>query len=368
MSQTTPNIRIITFGEIMGRLTPPGFMRLRQGLPGSLNVTFAGAEANVAASLSFLGADATFVTALPNNDLADACIATMQAAGIASHVLRTDYGRLGLYFLETGANQRPSRVIYDRDHSAISQTDASAYDWNGIVQGAGWLHVSGITPAVSSQAAEATITAVREAKAAGLTVSCDLNFRGKLWRWEPGSSPRDLAQKVMPEVLASVDVLIANEEDCGDVLGIHPEDSDALAGRLQIDRYPEVARRVVERFPHLQMVATTLRQSISASHNRWGAMLYEASQDRVSFAPQSDDGYQPYEIRNIVDRVGGGDSFAAGLIFGLTCEDFPTAADALNFAVAASCLAHSIEGDFNFSTRAEIEALAAGSSAGRVVR
>ncbi len=271
---------VITFGEIMGRLAPPGFMRLRQGLPGTLHVTFAGAEANVAASLSFLGADAKFVTALPDNDLADACIAALQSTGVASHIVRAEYGRLGLYFLETGANQRPSRVIYDRAHSTISMTDRSAYDWATIFQQANWFHVTGITPAISAAAAEATIDAVRTAKQAGLTVSCDLNFRGKLWRWEEGVSPRELASRVMSEVLESVDVLIANEEDCGDVLGIRAKDSDVGSGQLDVQRYPDVARAVVARFPNIQMVATTLRQSISASYNKWGAMLYESAERR----------------------------------------------------------------------------------------
>lgn len=360
--------RIVTFGEIMGRLTPPGFVRLRQGLPGSLKVTFAGAEANVAASLSGFGASATFVTALPDNDLSEACVAALRASGVASHIVRTDYGRLGLYFLETGANQRPSRVIYDRDHSAISLTAAEAYDWESVLGDAEWFHVTGITPAISNVAAEATWNAVAAAKSAGLTVSCDLNFRSKLWRWEEGLSPRQLAQRTMREVLPHVDVLIANEEDCGDVLGIRAEDSDVHSGKLDITRYPEVARRVVEQFPNIGLVATTLRQSFSASHNDWGAMLYNSANDRASFAPQHDGEYQPYEIRNIVDRVGGGDAFAAGLIFGLTCEDYASADDALEFAVAASCLAHSIEGDFNFSSRAEVDALAGGRSSGRVVR
>lgn len=360
--------RIVTFGEIMGRLTPPGFVRLRQGLPGPLNVTFAGAEANVAASLAFLGADATFVTALPKNELAEACMAALQSCSMGTHIVQTEYGRLGLYFLETGANQRPSRVIYDRDYSAISMTDPEAYDWEEIFTGADWFHVTGITPAISKLAADATIAAVAAAKSAGLTVSCDLNFRGKLWRWDGETPTRELARRVMSQVLPSVDLVIANEEDCGDVLGIRAKESDVHSGRLDIDRYPDVAREVVAQFPNITMVATTLRQSISASHNNWGAMLYQAEGDAVSFAPRDNGDYSPYEIRNIVDRVGGGDSFAAGLIFALTCDDYPTAKDALDFAVAASCLAHSIEGDFNFSTRQEVDALAGGSKSGRVVR
>lgn len=359
---------VVTFGEIMGRFTPPGLLRLRQGIPGHLEVTFAGAEANVAGSLAMLGARATFVTALPNNDLADACIASINAAGIGSVIARTDQGRLGLYFLETGANQRPSRVLYDREQSAISLVPSDAFDWPAIFQDADWFHVTGITPALSASAAEATMDAVHAAKSAGLTVSCDLNFRAKLWRWQPDTEPRELAGRVMSEVLPSVDVLIANEEDCGDVLGIRASCTSVETGSLDVNAYPQVAREVVQRFPNLSMVATTLRESHSASHNGWGAMLWHAEQERAIFAPTQDGEYAPYEIRNIVDRVGGGDSFAAGLIFAIRSDDYPTLEQALNFAVAASCLAHSIKGDLNYSTRAEVDALAAGSASGRVVR
>jgi 2-dehydro-3-deoxygluconokinase len=359
---------VVTFGEIMGRLTPPGLLRLRQSMPGCLEVTFAGAEANVAGSLAMLGARATFVTALPNNDLADACIASLGAAGVGTVVARTETGRLGLYFLETGANQRPSRVLYDRDHSSISLVSPDAFDWPAIFADADWLHVTGITPSLSATAADATIQAVRAAKSAGLTVSCDLNFRAKLWRWESGTDPKSLARRVMSDVLPSVDVLIANEEDCGDVLGIRASQTDVHAGQLDVASYPQVAREVVEQFPNLSMVATTLRQSFSASRNNWGAMLWEAESGRALFAPTVDGQYAPYEIRNIVDRVGGGDSFAAGLIFGLRSDHYPKLEDALSFAVAASCLAHSIKGDLNYSTRAEVDALAGGSASGRVVR
>lgn len=359
---------IVTFGEIMGRLTPPGFLRLRQALPGTLEVTFAGAEANVAASLSMFGADAKFVTALPGNDLADACISTLQATGVASHIVRTDYGRLGLYFVEKGANQRPSRVTYDRDGSAISLTDPSVYDWTEIFDQSQWFHVTGITPALSRYAADATLASVQAAKSHGLTVSCDLNFRGKLWRWEEHTPARELARRIMTEVLPHVDVLIANEEDCGDVLGIRGEGTNVEAGRLDVERYPQVARQVISQFPNVDIVATTLRQSVSASHNNWGAMLYASKGDVALFSPQGGQGYQPYEIRNIVDRVGGGDAFAAGLIYGLTNSDFPSLQEALDFAVAASCLAHSVEGDFNFASRSEVESLAKGSASGRVIR
>ena len=359
---------VVTFGEIMARLAPPGFQRLQQGLPGVLNVTFAGAEANVAASLSFMGEKAKFVTALPDNDLARACAATLRSTGVESHLIWTEKGRLGLYFLETGANQRPSRVIYDRDYSSVSLTPSDEYDWDSILQEADWFHVTGITPAISEAAAKATLDAVQQAKSKGLTVSCDLNFRGKLWKWREGSTSRELAGEVMPEIVKSIDILIANEEDCGDVLGIRASGSDVASGLLEAERYPEVARQVVGQFPNIKMVATTLRQSLSASFNRWGAMLYDAQSDQPFFSPTNDGVYQPFEIRNIVDRVGGGDSFAAGLIFALRSDEYQDFQSVLNYATAASCLAHSIEGDFNFSSRSEIEALASGNASGRVVR
>lgn len=361
--------RIVTFGEIMARLAPPGFLRLRQALPGALDVTFAGAEANVAASLAMFGAEAAFVTALPDNPLAEACLATLKGIGIDTrHILQTNSGRLGLYFLETGANQRASRVIYDRDHSAISLAAPDAFDWDAIFAGATWFHVTGITPALSRLAADTTVDAVKQAKRHGLTVSCDLNFRGKLWRWDPPTPSRELAGRVMREVLPHVDVLIANEEDCGDVLGIHAGQTDVHAGKLDVHRYPDVARQVVAQFPNLRFVATTLRQSVSASHNNWGAMLFDAADNAAHFSPRQEGEYRPYEIRNIVDRVGGGDAFGAGLIFAFTEWGFKETLKALDFAAAASCLAHSIVGDFNYVSRTEAEALMAGSASGRVVR
>ena len=362
-------MRIVTFGEIMARLAAPGFQRLRQALPGTFEVTFAGAEANVAASLAMLGTDVSFVTALPKHALADACIGTLRGLGVDTrHIVRTDVGRLGLYFLETGANQRPSQVIYDREMSSVGLTPGDLYDWQVVFEGAGWLHITGITPAISAAAANAAIDAVQAAKAAGLTVSCDLNFRKKLWRWDPDVAPRQLAETTMRRLLPSVDLLIANEEDCHDVLGIQAGRTDVEAGQLEIDRYPAVACRVADQFPNLQYVAVTLRQSISASHNNWGAMLYDARARQACFAPQQDGVYCPYEITHIVDRVGGGDAFAAGLIFALNTPDLTPPAVAVAFAAAASCLAHSIVGDFNYSTRSEIEAVMRGSRSGRVVR
>jgi 2-dehydro-3-deoxygluconokinase len=359
----------VTFGEIMARLSPPGFLRLAQMLPGSLDVIFAGAEANVAASLALLGAPVRYVTALPDNALGDACIASLRGLGIDSTaILRVPDSRIGLFFVEAGANQRPSRVTYDRKSSALSATAGSEYAWADILAGADWLHVSGITPAVSRAAADATIAAVTAAQAAGVAVSCDLNYRAKLWLWDASVAPRELARQVMAEILPHVDLLVANEEDCEDVIGIRAGHSDVQAGSVDVAAYPEVGRQVCARFPNIKRVAITLRESVSASHNNWGAMLYQSASDTATFAPERDGEYQPYEIRNIVDRVGAGDAFAAGLMFALTTADYATPAAALRFATAASCLAHSVSGDFNFASRDEIDALAEGSASGRVAR
>lgn len=359
----------VTFGEIMGRLCPEGFLRLRQSLPGVLNLTFAGAEANVAASIAYLGGKSRFVTALPDNVLSDGAIAVLRGVGVdTSFIKRVDEGRLGLYFVETGANQRPSRVVYDREHSSVSLTDGQTYDWDAAFADAGWFHLTGITPSLSQCAAEASLHAVRKAKEAGLTVSCDLNFRKKLWQWKKGVPAKELARDVMKTILQYVDVLIGNEEDAGDILGIHAEGVDSHFGQLEASRYTDVAAKIAETYPKLTHIAITLRESLSATHNNWGAMLYETKYQQAHFAPASDASYQPYEIRSIVDRVGAGDSFGAALIFALQTAELAKPPIALAFAVAASCLAHSIVGDFNFSSRDEVEALMGGSASGRVVR
>ena len=362
-------MKVVTFGEIMARLAPEGFLRFRQAMPGKLNVTFAGAEANVAVSIALLGGESAFVTALPTNALADACVANLKALSVdTQHILRADIGRLGLYFVETGANQRPSRVIYDRTHSSISQVQADRYPWQTIFKDKTWFHTTGITPSLSKTAADATLSAVQKAKSGNLKVSCDLNFRKKLWRWEDSLKPRELAEKTMRTILPYVDVLIANEEDAADVLGIHAEDTDVHSGKLAIDKYPQVAREIVNQFTNISTVAITLRESISASHNNWGAMLYDAKSDQAFFAPVRNGQYEPYQIRNIVDRVGGGDAFGAGLIFALQSPELSTPENAVAFATAASCLAQSISGDFNYNSREEVEALMKGSVSGRVVR
>ncbi len=359
---------VVTFGEIMGRMAAPENLRLRQTR--TMEVTYAGAEASVASSICNFGGSARYVTALPRHTMAEAVMDTIRSVGIdTQYILRTDTGRLGLYFLETGANQRPSNVVYDRADSAISLASADQYDWDAIFEGAQWLHISGITPALSKVAAEATLTAAQKAKEAGAQVSCDLNFRKKLWNWDSSKKQRELAEETMRRILPFVDVVIANEEDCSDVLSIHAEDTDVNAGTLNTARYPDVARQVAKQFPNVSKVAITLRESLSASHNNWGAMVYDVELDQPFFAPLDSEGnYQPYQIRNIVDRVGGGDSFAAGLIFSLITPELSEPQSAVKYAVAASCLKHSIKGDVNWSTRAEVESLMGGSTSGRVVR
>lgn len=354
----------------MGRLCPPGFMRFGQAMPGSLGITFAGAEANVAVSIAHFGGEAAFVSALPQHAVADACVEDLRRHGVCvKGIRRVEEGRLGLYYVERGANQRPSRVIYDREHSSVALAEPASFDWDEAFAGAGWFHFTGITPALSARAAEACAVAVGKAKEHGLTVSCDLNFREKLWRWRAGTSPRELAGEVMRGLLRQVDLVIANEADATDVLGIRAGASEVDHGRLDLEQYPAVARAIVAEFPQVRRVAITLRESISASHNNWGAMLYDAAGGGAHLAPVDGTGaYRPYEIRQIVDRVGAGDSFAAALIFALQTPEHASPAAAVAFAAAASCLAHSIDGDFNLNRRAEVEALLKGNSSGRVVR
>ncbi len=363
------NKTIVTFGEIMGRIEPEGLMRIRQGMPGHLTISFSGAEANVAVSNKMMGRNARYITALPSNAMGEACIDSVRKFGVDTSFARTAEGRLGLYFVETGANQRPSSVIYDREHSVISETPADAYDWKNAFNSADWFHISGITPAISATAADASLSAVKEAKAAGLTVSCDLNYRKKLWKWEPGTAQRALAEKTMRGLLPYVDVVIGNEEDAWDILQIKAGDTDVHSGKLEIDRYPDVAKQIIDQFPGVSKVAITLRESISASHNNWGAMMYDGDSGKAFFAPMDGEDYRPYEIKNIVDRVGGGDSFSAGLIYALTDDELSgNLQDCLAYAAAASCLCHSILHDFNFSTRDEVISLMKGDASGRVRR
>lgn len=340
---------VVSFGEIMLRLVPPAFERLMQS-PQFL-ATFGGGEANVAVACAQFGIGARFVTVLPdNNPLVDAFLGEMRRFNVdPSHIVRGK-GRLGVYFLETGANQRPSKVVYDRDHSAISQAGPGAIDWDKAFAGADWFHITGITPALSQSAAELALEAMRAARKHGLTVSCDLNYRKNLWKYGKKAS------EVMPELVKLTDVCIANEEDCQTSLGIHV-DVDVHSGKLDAAQYRKLAEAVLAAYPNLKSIAITLRESFSASHNGWSACYH----DRTSFLTS-----KRYDITHIVDRVGGGDCFAGGLVYGLLTQ--PTPQDALEFAVAASCLKHSIPGDFNRFSAAEVKALIEGGGSGRVQR
>lgn len=353
----------------MARFSPAGRLRLRQVLPGALEVTFAGSEVNVGVAIAQLGGRAEFVGALPVSPLSEACLSAVRATGVGvSRTVLRDLGRLGLYFVEAGANQRGGQVLYDREGSTFSLSGADDYDWDGILADAGWFHVSGVAAGVSALAAEATLAGIRAARAAGLTVSCDLNFRRKLWNWEPGTSAEDLARRVHGEMLPGVDVLIGNPFDLSDLLG------ESIPGNVLADEVMDtatfvgLAQRLASRWPQLRWIAMTLRRNHSANHNGWGAMLYRPEDGLAVFAPMDGERYRPYEIRAIVDRVGTGDAFAGALIFALQTPELSEPARALRFAVAASCLSHSIQGDFLFCTRAEVEALMEGNASGHLSR
>jgi 2-dehydro-3-deoxygluconokinase len=340
--------RVVAIGEVMLRLKSPGFERLFQSA--ILEATFGGAEANVAASLAQFGVDARFVSAVPANALGDACLASLRSFGIDTSMVKRQGERLGIYFLENGANQRPSRVTYDRSGSSISTASAADFDWNAVFDGADWFHISGVTPAISASAAELSIAAARAARERGLTVSCDYNYRKNLWRY--GKK----APEVMRELVCLAHVGIANEEDCQKALGIEI-DVDVSSGDLGSEKYRVLAEQVLETFPNLERQVITLRESHSADHNGWSAVLHNRREFLVS---------RHYEITDIVDRVGGGDSFAAGLIYGLRA--YADDQKALEFSTAASCLKHSILGDINRVGVAEVEGLMAGDASGRVQR
>lgn len=342
---------VVTFGEIMLRLAPPGFERFFT--TPRMEATFGGGEANVAVSLANYGLPVRYVTALPapGHPATDGFLFQMRGFGVDVSKIAFKPGRFGVYFVESGANQRPSKVTYDRSGSAIAQAGPGDIDWNSAFEGAGWYHVTGITPALSQSCADLTIESVKAARALGLTVSVDLNYRKNLWKY--GKK----AEEVMSEVARHIDVAIANEEDCQKALGISVEGVDVHAGALDTAKYEALSNKVLAAYPNLKMIAITLRESKSASHNGWSACLNDRSGFHLS---------RHYDITHIVDRVGGGDAFAGGLIYGLLKLGSPK--DALEFAVAASCLKHSIPGDFNRFTRAEVEALLKEGGSGRVQR
>ena len=349
----------------MGRFAPEGLLRFRQAAPGSMNLTFGGAEANVAASLAQFGAPTRFVTALPQHAIADSCVSFMAGLGVdTSHIVRSAHGRLGLYFFENGINQRPATVIYDREHSSTSLTPWTSYDWDAAFMDAGTLYLTGVTAGLSETAAEATIRAATIAKSKGLSVVLDLNFRRKLWTWRPGTLPNKLAEEIVRRILPEVDILIANEGALADVFGIETDHGEDSLTKKAL----EAAKSFSCEFSNLSKIAMTMRENISASHNRWGALLYDKSDDTAFFAPLRGKDYEAYQIKNIVDRVGGGDSFGAGLIFALNTPELSDSAAAVSFAVAASCLCHSVVGDINYTSRSEAESLMNGCGSGRVVR
>ena len=341
-------MKVLTFGEIMLRLKAPGHERFFQSP--SLEATFGGGEANVAVSLANYGMDAAFLTVLPKNDIAEACIRELRYFGVdTSRILRGE-GRMGIYYLEGGANQLPSKVVYDRAYSAIALAKPGDIDWDKAFDGVDWFHITGITPAISETAMELSLESAAEAKKRGITVSCDLNYRKNLWKYGKAAS------EVMNKLAESVDVAIANEEDVQKSLGI-TADVDVESGALDREKYRVLGNKVLAAFPNMKLIAITLRESHSADHNGWAACLNDGEHFYVS---------KKYEIRDIIDRVGGGDSFAGGLIYGL--NHYTDRQQALEFAVAASCLKHSVIGDFNRVSVSDVEKLASGDGTGRVQR
>lgn len=344
--------KIITFGEIMLRLSTPGYLRFGQAK--QFDATYGGGEANVAVSLANYGMDAKFVTRLPENDIAKACLKDLRSYGVDTSSIVYGGDRLGIYFLETGAVARPSKVVYDRANSSIATIKPGDIDWKKVLEGADWFHWTGITPALSQGAADVCLEAIKAANAMGITVSCDLNYRKNLWKYGKKAS------EVMPALVEGCDVILGNEEDADKVFGIKPEGFDVTGTGGQIDqrRFQSVGEQLMKRFPRAKKVIITLRGSINANHNTWGGVLWDGK--TLYQSPR-------YDITHIVDRVGGGDSFMGGLIYGLltyTGDD----QKALNFAVAASCLKHTIFGDYNQVTVAEVENLMKGDASGRVSR
>ena len=340
-------MKIITFGEIMLRLQPYGYKRIMQAE--AFEAVFGGGEANVSVSLAQMGADTAFVTRLPQNAVADKCVKELRGWGVDTSRILRGGSRIGIYFCEKGEGVRASNVIYDRAHSAMSEIAPEMLDAEAALEGAGWLHFTGITPALGENVAQTTLKLLRAAKEKGVTVSCDLNYRAKLWS-------REQAKKTMSKLLGYVDVLISNEEDCKDVLGLAAEDSDITGGHLSAQAYGRLGAKVMDMFPNIKYVAFTLRESLSASVNNWSAVL--VSKDKVTPSKK-------YRLE-IVDRVGGGDSFGAGLIYALSSGRKEE--EAIEFAVAASALKHTVEGDFNVASLKEIEKLMGGDASGRVQR
>jgi 2-dehydro-3-deoxygluconokinase len=344
------NEKVVTFGEIMLRLSPPNFNRFIQTR--SFDIIFGGGEANVAVSLANYGIPVEFITKLPKNEIADSCIQYLRQFGVITNNIVRGGNRIGIYFLEMGSSVRSSKIIYDRAHSAIAEANFEDFDWNRIFEDVSWFHLTGITPAISQNLANICLEAVKIAKEKNVMVSCDLNYRSKLWKY--GKEPKE----IMPNLVKYCDIAIGNEEDAEKVLGIKALDTDITSGKLEVANYRYVVEKIMKEYPNLKKIAITLRGSISASNNTWSAILYDGR--KMYIGPQ-------YNIEPIIDRVGGGDSFMGGLIYGLITykEDLQTA---LNFAVAASCLKHTIFGDFNLVSIDEVLKLMGGNTSGRVSR
>jgi 2-dehydro-3-deoxygluconokinase len=344
--------RVVTFGEVMLRLATPGYERFSQAT--SFTSTFGGGEANVAVSLANYGVEADFVTRLPSNDIADRCVAELRKHGVGTSRIVRGGERMGIYFLETGAVARPSKVVYDRAHSSIADIEPGMIDWRTVLAGADWFHWTGITPALSHGAADTCAEAIAVANEMGVTVSCDLNYRKNLWKYGKKAS------EVMPALVEGCDVILGNEEDAEKVFGIKPEGFDVAhtGGEVAAAEFESVCLRLQKRFPRAGKVVITLRGSVNANHNTWGGVLWDGKRLFDS---------KRYDITHIVDRVGGGDSFMGGLIYGLLTFGGDDQR-ALDFAVAASALKHTIHGDFNLVTALEVEALMGGDGSGRVQR
>jgi len=341
--------KYITFGEIMLRLKTPGYEKFFQSP--LLEGTFGGGEANVAVGLARLGLEVAYISVIPDNLIGSACIRELKKHNVDTSFILRKGDRLGIYFLEAGANQRPSKVVYDRSHSAIAETEPGEINWDKIFEEASWFHISGITPAISLSAAKLSLEAVKKAREKKVTISCDLNFRKKLWKY--GKS----APGIMGELIKYVDIVIGNEEDCQKSLGIKVENIDIESGNLQAKKYEELTNKILENYPNIKKITITLRESHSANYNGWSAILNNRKEFFVS---------KKYEIHHIVDRVGAGDTFSAGLIYGL--NQLKDDRETLEFAVAASCLMHSIPGDLPLLSVEEVKNLAKGTGSGRVQR
>ncbi len=364
------NFCIAGFGEVMLRLCPQGKLRFAQNLPGDLSATFGGGEANVCASVAILGGNSKYLTALPDNPVARAFASQLRGIGAdVSGILFSKTGRMGIYYAEHGSNMRGSNVLYDRDYSTISLLAPADYDFDAMLCGVTHLHLTGITPSLSKNAFESTLALAEKASEKGITISIDLNYRKKLWNWEPGTEKKALAGRCMEQIVKYAEIIIGNEEDASDVFGINAQNTAIDKGQLNIAGYQDVAAQLSAKFPKAKFVAITLRESYSADHNNWGGMLYDCTAKKANFAPLDENGeYAPYQIKNIVDRFGGGDSFCAGLLFALNTPELSAPENAIRFAVASSALKHTFSGDYNYATRAEVESLMKGSASGRVQR